>query len=49
MPDAATRAGLLELGNDGRGVVATYGGRPGVEPVGDPSVSVWSGSGSGPR
>ncbi len=41
VPDAATRAGLLELGNDAARVVATYGGRPGVEPVGDPSVSVW--------
>ncbi|HEY6318897.1 MAG TPA: M20/M25/M40 family metallo-hydrolase [Acidimicrobiia bacterium] len=41
VPDAATRAGLLELGNDAARVVATYGGRPGVEPVGDPSVPVW--------
>ena len=41
VPDDATRAGLAELGGDAARVVATYGARPGVEPVGDPSLSVW--------
>jgi acetylornithine deacetylase/succinyl-diaminopimelate desuccinylase-like protein len=41
VPDAATRAELAALGDDAARVVATYGGRPGVEPVGDPSISVW--------
>ncbi len=41
VPDAETRAQLAVLGDDAGRVVATYRGRPGVEPVGDPSVSVW--------
>ena len=40
-PTAAERARLTELGGDPTRVLATYGARPGVEPVGDPSVPVF--------
>ena len=40
-PDPETRAALARLGDDPARVLAAYGARPGVEPVGDPTVPVW--------
>jgi acetylornithine deacetylase/succinyl-diaminopimelate desuccinylase-like protein len=40
-PTAAERAELDALGGDPTRVLAAYGARPGVQPVGDPTRSVW--------
>jgi cysteinylglycine-S-conjugate dipeptidase len=40
-PTDAERARLAQLGSDPARVLATYGARPGVEPVGDPAVPVF--------
>jgi acetylornithine deacetylase/succinyl-diaminopimelate desuccinylase-like protein len=40
-PTEEERAAMRLLGDDGPQVLATYGARPGVDPVGDPAVPVW--------
>jgi cysteinylglycine-S-conjugate dipeptidase len=40
-PSEDERAALRRLGDDPRRVLATYGARAGVEPVGDPTLPVW--------
>jgi acetylornithine deacetylase/succinyl-diaminopimelate desuccinylase-like protein len=40
-PTEEQRTAMRSLGDDEPRVLATYGARPGVEPVGDPALPVW--------